>query len=84
MEGLQTENKLYPRSYPTVGKVLSPMSGFPAEKSGTGKRIPQGTESQLSLTARIPKIGETEISFLKDAHKASCTPGTKGKNAVTP
>ena len=76
---------LYCRGSPTGVRVLRPMSGSPAQDSGTGKMSSQSIWlcRPPGFTCRSPMgLGEIYTSLLEGTHKIQCTLGPRTK-AVT-
>ena len=82
----QTWEQLYHRSSPTVVKVLSPTSGFPALGSGKRTSNPKGIWLWRPVTfdcRTFTGLGET-YSTLEEHTQNLLPTRTQGKGAVTP
>ena len=78
----RTGEQYHQRSSPTVVKVLSFTSGFPAWISGKGTGNLQGTclWRRAGFDYRISTgLGEPETPFLEGTNKILCAPRSKGK-----
>ena len=77
MSDPQTGKQLHHRSFRTIVKVLSPMSGSPAWGSGNRRRNPQRTwlwKPVVFDPGNSTGLGATETPLLEAVYKVLCTP----------
>lgn len=88
LDGCLTNWKtIIPQKFSHRSERMSPMSGFPALRSGNRKRNPQ----RICLWRPVwfdhrnsTSLEETETPLLEGAHRVFCTPGPRGEKSSDP